>query len=75
MAVLNFPGSPLPGNQYTENGVTWQWDGISWNVVGSTQNGYTGSAGTNGTNGYVGSQGDIGYTNIDYGIIHAMRTY
>lgn len=94
MAILNFPDTPLLGNTYTENGVTWQWDGISWNVIGSTQNGYTGSRsdvigftgslGYTGSVGYVGSfgytgslgpQGDTGYTNIDYGIIHAMRTY
>jgi hypothetical protein len=96
MAILNFPNSPSPGNTTTQNGVTWQWDGISWNVIGSTQNGYSGSVGYVGSLGYTGSfgytgsvgytgsfgytgslgpQGNTGYTNIDYGIIYAMRTY
>ena len=30
MAVLNFPASPTVGQQYTANGSTWTWDGVSW---------------------------------------------
>ena len=92
MAILNFPITPSPGNQYTENGVTWQWDGVSWNVVATIPAGYTGSNGFVGSLGYTGSYGytgssgytgsigigyagSVGVTNVDYGVIYAMRTF
>jgi hypothetical protein len=33
MAALNFPSSPTIGDRYTANGKTWEWDGVSWNIV------------------------------------------
>lgn len=31
MAALDFPSSPTVGDRYTANGVTYEWDGVSWN--------------------------------------------
>ena len=30
MATLNFPSNPTLNQQYTANGSTWTWDGVSW---------------------------------------------
>jgi hypothetical protein len=30
MAALDFPNSPVLGQVYTANGVSWQWDGTYW---------------------------------------------
>ena len=30
MALLNFPTPSAPGDQTTQNGNTWQWNGTSW---------------------------------------------
>ena len=31
--ALAFPNSPSEGAQYSSGGVTWQWDGTTWNIV------------------------------------------
>ena len=31
--ALAFPNSPSVGAQYSSGGVTWQWDGTTWNIV------------------------------------------
>jgi hypothetical protein len=32
--AINFPNSPTTGDEYTaENGVTYQWDGVSWSIM------------------------------------------
>ena len=31
--ALAFPNSPLVGDQYTSGGVTWQWNGTTWDIV------------------------------------------
>ena len=31
--ALNFPQNPEVDDTYTDQGTTWQWDGVAWNVV------------------------------------------
>ncbi len=31
--ALAFPNSPLVGDQYSSGGVTWQWNGTTWDIV------------------------------------------
>lgn len=31
--AIDFPSTPFIGQQVTEGGTTWQWDGIGWNIV------------------------------------------
>lgn len=45
MAALNFPVSPTLNQVYTANGVSYIWDGTSWNNNTSGPAGYTGSQG------------------------------
>ena len=34
--ALNFPDSPTPGQQYTDpNGITWEYTGVVWNILGN----------------------------------------
>lgn len=33
MAALDFPTSPTIGDQYSANGRTWEWNGVSWGVI------------------------------------------
>ena len=33
MPVIDFPNSPTVGDQYTESGKTWEYDGTAWNLV------------------------------------------
>lgn len=33
MTALVFPTSPTVGQNYTANGIAWQWDGTTWKVV------------------------------------------
>ena len=35
MAALNFPSSPSVDDEYSANGYTWVWDGVSWRAKGS----------------------------------------
>ena len=30
---MPFPSSPTGGQQYTQDGRTWQWDGVAWEVL------------------------------------------
>ena len=43
MAQFNFPSSPSNGDSFTQNGVTFQWDGEAWRRQGVA--GAQGSAG------------------------------
>lgn len=36
MAALNFPASPIVGQTYTANGVTYKWDGSAWRFLSSS---------------------------------------
>jgi len=33
MPVIDFPNAPAIGDQYTESGKTWEYDGTAWNLV------------------------------------------
>lgn len=33
MTVIDFPDTPAIGDQYTESGKTWEYDGTAWNLV------------------------------------------
>lgn len=35
MAALDFPASPTVGQTYTANGLTYTWDGVSWDTTNS----------------------------------------
>lgn len=39
MATLSFPSSPASGDTYTENGLSWVWDGETWNSVKNIDHG------------------------------------
>jgi microcystin-dependent protein len=32
--VIDFPPNPAPGDQFTDGGTTWEWDGFKWIAVG-----------------------------------------
>lgn len=34
--AINFPNSPTQGDIYTNNNVTWQYDGTAWNIIPSS---------------------------------------
>ena len=44
MAALDFPASPTVGQTYTANGLTYTWDGVSWDTTNATN--VTNSTGT-----------------------------
>ena len=72
MAALEFPDSPSAGDIYdAPNGVQYQFDGMSWNVVSAAAGipgpqgevgpqGETGPAGPQGEQGIQGIQGEVG---------------
>jgi hypothetical protein len=33
MAAIDFPNSPSVNDQFTAAGITWEWDGTTWDVV------------------------------------------
>ena len=37
--AIDFPNTPTNGDQHQESGKTWQWDGVSWNVLGGSGSG------------------------------------
>jgi plastocyanin len=37
--ALNFPNNPAAGATYTSAGVTWEFDGVVWNLVYTTESG------------------------------------
>ena len=64
MAQFNFPSSPNNGDSFTQNSVTFVWDGEAWRrqgVAGPTgAQGSTGSAGPTGAQGATGARGAPG---------------
>lgn len=67
--AINFPNSPNTGDQYTYNGVIWQYNGSGWYIVGNTTNvkGFTGPPGPTGSTGPTGPAGltGAGYTGAE----------
>ena len=55
MAAFNFPASPSNGDNYTLNGVTYQYDGTKW-VRFSSSVGAQGASGSTGPSGPTGAQ-------------------
>ena len=55
MATLNFPSSPTLNQQYTANGSTWTWDGVSWLAFNGPASGYSGMSGYSGYSGGGGA--------------------
>jgi hypothetical protein len=63
MTALNFPDSPAAGDIYdAPNGVQYQYDGISWNVVSAA----AGVPGPQGEPGPIGPQGEPGPVGFKY---------
>jgi Collagen triple helix repeat (20 copies) len=61
--AIDFPNNPSIGQQTSIGTTTWEWDGVVWQVVGTTQSvGPTGPTGPQGAAGIQGVQGDIGPT-------------
>ena len=58
MAAFDFPESPSLNDTYTENGVTFKWNGVLWRRVGDF--GAQGIQGVQGPQGVQGTQG-IGF--------------
>ena len=59
MSILDFPPSPVDGQQYTSNGVTYTWSAAKnyWYI---TNNGVQGFQGVQGAQGFQGVQGPAG---------------
>jgi hypothetical protein len=57
MASLDFPSSPTIGQQYSANGSTWTWDGVSWLAVNGPASGFSGFSGFSGYSGFSGFSG------------------
>lgn len=36
--AFNFPNTPTIGDQHTDGGITWEWDGIAWNRINISTN-------------------------------------
>ena len=61
MAALNFPNSPSLNDTHTENGVTFKWNGATWDRLGDIgAQGAAGAAGAQGATGSTGAQGSTG---------------
>ena len=58
MAQFNFPSSPNNGDSFTQNSVTFLWDGEAWRRQGVA--GPTGAQGSTGSAGPTGAQGNAG---------------
>ena len=63
MPVFSFPSSPSLNDVYTDNGVSWKWNGTVWKKV--TQLGATGDKGDKGNKGEKGDKGEKGQKGLD----------
>jgi hypothetical protein len=48
MSAIDFPNSPTVNQTFTSGVQTWQWDGVSWNLIISAVVGPTGATGATG---------------------------
>ena len=59
MAAIDFPSSPTINQTFTSSGITWQWNGATWDNI-SFNLGQQGAQGPIGLQGTQGSQGPTG---------------
>jgi hypothetical protein len=62
MTAIDFPNSPTLNQQFTSGSTTWEWDGVSWNVIRTPLVGPTGPQGNVGPTGPTGPTGSAGAT-------------
>ncbi len=63
--AINFPNAPTLGELYVNGSTTWEWNGTTWDVVGSiAAQGPTGPKGDTGETGAVGATGPTGAQGI-----------
>ena len=36
--AINFPDNPSPNAVFTDNGVSWKWDGTTWEGIPAPEN-------------------------------------
>ena len=58
--AANFPNSPNTNDTFTENGITFVWDGSAWKLPAGS--GTKGQKGEIGVTGDKGTKGDVGPT-------------
>jgi hypothetical protein len=51
MTAIDFPNSPTLNQQFTFGNTTWEWDGVTWNVIRTPVVGPTGPTGPAGLDG------------------------
>jgi hypothetical protein len=51
MTAIDFPNTPTLGQQFTSGNTTWEWDGVTWNVIRTPVVGPTGPTGPAGLDG------------------------
>lgn len=62
MTAIAFPNSPTLNQQFTSGNTTWEWDGVTWNVIRTPVVGPTGPQGDLGPTGPTGPTGTQGVT-------------
>ena len=60
MTAIDFPNTPTVGQQFTSGNTTWEWDGVTWNVIRTPVVGPTGPQGPAGPTGPTGAVGGTG---------------
>ena len=62
--AANFPNSPSPNDTFTDNGLTFVWNGSAWKLNSSSgtkgEKGQKGEVGVTGTKGQKGEKGEVG---------------
>jgi hypothetical protein len=63
--ALNFPSSPVVGQQYSYSGKTWEWSGNYWKGVSVfVPSGASGQSGLSGISGISGRSGESGISGL-----------
>jgi hypothetical protein len=60
--AIDFPNSPSVNDEFSVGNRTWRWNGASWNLISSLQQGPTGATGPAGATGPTGATGPQGAT-------------